>query len=126
MALNLIKLKKLVEKIRYFCKKVHSSSKLTGELKAHQAANKEPSISVVMDIEIRWNSTHDMLSVASRIKKSLTAISFEICEATSSFETTCPITTEDWTNCDLIVYLLEPYYQSKFFQLFLDFDLKFV
>ena len=102
----------LTAKIRYFCKKIHCGSKLRAELKAQQIANKEPIISIVMDVEIRWNSTHDMLSSALRIRKSLTTISKDLEETNESDGTKSSITLHDWINAELVVNLLEPFYQS--------------
>ena len=102
----------LTSKIRYFCKKIHCGSKLRAELKAQQIANKEPVISIVMDVEIRWNSTHDMLSSALRMRKSLTTISKDLEESNEVDDTKSSITSHDWMNAELVVNLLEPFYQS--------------
>ena len=67
-----------MSKIRFICKKINASSKLASELTAYQKACKEKELSVTLDIEIRWNSTFEMLNKAIKIKKSLTAISKDL------------------------------------------------
>lgn len=104
-----------IEKIRYFCKKIHCSSKLKSELKNQIEINQEPEISVVLDVETRWNSTFSMLSTALSIKKSITNISQVLKnENNCIFE---ELNEKDWANGSLIIKLLEPFYQSLYFQI---------
>lgn len=67
--------KKAIEKIRHFCKKIHCSSANQGDLKRFCEENSETYNKIVMDIEIRWNSTFDMLRSALKMKKSITFFS---------------------------------------------------
>jgi len=106
--LNFDEIKLVIERIRFFCKKVHCSSKLSSELSTYQRSKDEPLITVVMDVETRWNSTHDMLSTAKRIHKSLTTISIN--HATDRMPS---LTIDDWAIADNIIFLLEPFYQSN-------------
>jgi hypothetical protein len=53
---------KSFEKLRYYCKRIHSSSKLNECLKFQCDANNIDQMKVSMDIDIRWNSTYEMIS----------------------------------------------------------------
>lgn len=107
------KINPLIRKVRFYCKKVHCSSKNKEQLRQQQASYKEPAISVVMDIAIRWNSTYDMLTTAIKMKRSLTFLSNMYKE---SYLTNEPLNECDWELSSLIVRLLEPFKQSKSFK----------
>lgn len=101
----------LFEKIRYFCKKVHNSSRLSQYLDSQEQSNSEPTIKVVLDVKTRWNSTHEMLKTAIRIKKSLTAASVQIVsEGNANF---CALDENDWIMAQKVCFLLEPFNQGK-------------
>ena len=70
-----IKLKESLAKLRYFCKKIHSSSKRQQDLNFKCEINKEPQNKVALPIDIRWNSELNMCENALKMKKSLTNIS---------------------------------------------------
>lgn len=104
-------LRESFEKIRYFCKKIHSSSKLTEYLSTQISIFKEKQISVVLDIDTRWNSTHDMLNRALELKNSITAVSsylFRTNETEYSI-----INEEDWKKAETICEFLEPFNQGN-------------
>ena len=65
-------LKQSISKIRDACKLVRGSSKLAQKMKQYTAINNENDIKIILDCEIRWNSTYDMLKVAFQLKKSIT------------------------------------------------------
>ncbi len=56
--------------------------------------SKEPNIKVELDISVRWNSTHDMLSTAVRLQRSLTALSTYLVNENDSTENA--LTEIDW------------------------------
>lgn len=100
-----------IEKIRYFCKKIHSSSKLVQYLHSQTVSNGEPSLKVVVDVKTRWNSTHDMLKTAARMKKSISGTSnYIVQEKDSAFEA---IDEADWILAQSLTEMLEPFYQGK-------------
>lgn len=100
-----------ISKIRYVCKKVNASSKLEADLTAHQKACKEKELSVSLDIEIRWNSTFDMIDRAMKIRKSLTAISKDLNDEKP--EENILLDLEDFNNASLVLEILEPFNQSN-------------
>ena len=57
-----------IEKVRYFCKKIHSSSKLKEQLMQQTKLFGERQVNVILDVETRWNSTHAMISRALDLK----------------------------------------------------------
>lgn len=99
-----------ISKIRFVCKKINASSKLGFELKAYQMACKEKELSVTLDIEIRWNSTFEMINRAIKIKKSLTAISKNLNDEKP--EENILLNSVDFANANLVLDLLEPFNQS--------------
>ncbi len=56
-------------------KKIHCSTKNAQFLESQTQHLKEPSLAIVIDVEIRWNSNHDMLKTAYKMKKSISAFS---------------------------------------------------
>lgn len=124
----------MIEKVRYYCKRVHSSSKnreyfrklLLNNIKQLEYSNfnnfsnrfmkiqinafKEKNLEVVMDVETRWNSTFDMIDRALKLKKSLSAVSNHLVNNGDS--TYATLNESDWKKCDSIVKILEPFYQS--------------
>ncbi len=57
-----------INKVRYYCKKVHSSTTFVQELKVKQQLHRENLFSIVMDVDTTWNSTHNILKTALIIK----------------------------------------------------------
>jgi len=70
-ALNEDAITNSIEKLRYFCKKIHASSKLKEQLKEQTKLFDEKQVNVILDVETRWNSTHAMISRALELKKTL-------------------------------------------------------
>lgn len=101
----------LFEKIRFFCKKIHSSSRLVQFLDSQEGSNDEPKINVVLDVKTRWNSTHEMIKTALRIKKSLTSTSVHICSQGNI--TYNQLDDNDWLLAEKICLLLEPFNQGN-------------
>ena len=66
-----------------------------------------------MDVDTRWNSTHNMLKTALIIKKSLSAIAEMLVESKESTKTI--INNTEWDDVVKIVDLLEPFYQCDYF-----------
>lgn len=61
-----------LDKIRYIFKKIKKSEKLRIRFKsACQTAGASTQISPILDVPTRWNSTHDMLDVALKLKKGI-------------------------------------------------------
>ena len=103
---------KLIEKLRHFCKKIHSSPKLTEYLETQSNIFQEPNIKIVMDVETRWNSTYDMLSTALRIKQSITAVSgYLVSQKETRYES---LVENDWELVLNLTEFLEPFYQGNF------------
>lgn len=91
--------------------KVNNSSRLSQYLDSQEQSNSEPTIKVVLDVKTRWNSTHEMLKTAIRIKKSLTAASVQIVsEGNANF---CALDENDWIMAQKVCFLLEPFNQGK-------------
>lgn len=108
--------KKTIEKIRYYCKKIHSSTKLIQFFESQTVSNNEPKLKVVLDVQTRWNSTHEMLQVAIKVKKSITATSIHLeNEKDSIFPR---IETTDWNYAEKLIDLLEPFRQGKIIDFF--------
>jgi len=106
-----------IKKLRHFCKKIHSSSKLTQYLENHTTSNFEPNLKVVLDVPTRWNSTHQMLKNALRIIKSITATSnYLVFEKQTSFSA---LVDEDWNLIEIFAQILEPFDQGKYLIIFL-------
>ena len=108
-------LKDSLAKLRYFCKKIHSSSKRTQDLALKCERFKEPNIKVVLPVDIRWNTDLDMCETAFRMKQSITSLS-EIISGDfdgTDVEIWNALTDVDWKNAQLAIDLLEPYHQSK-------------
>ena len=105
-------LEKILAKFKYFCKKIHCSSKRQQELSIKCKLNNEPDIKVVMPIETRWNSELEMCKTALRMQKSITMMSTEIC-AEFSDNSTEALLISDWVNVDLAIKLFEPFEQSN-------------
>ena len=104
----------LISKIRKVCKKIHVSTRLSAELTSNEKAYKEQELSVVLDIEIRWNSTFEMLDRAIKIRKSLIAISINLKEEKPDEDIL--LENEDFEKASIVLNLLEPFKQSKYLQ----------
>ena len=102
----------MIVKIRNVCKKIHSSTKLTAELTVYEKANKEKELSVVLDVEVRWNSTYDMLNRAVKIRKSLLSISKDLKE--EKLNNDILVDNDDFEKAIIVLDLLEPFNQSIF------------
>ena len=100
-----------IEKVRYFCSRVHRSPKLSENLVHQQMSFNEPSIKVVMDVVTRWNSTFEMLKTAPRIKLSLSSMSSRLVAQEDSGYS--PNTDTDWNMLSKVITMLEPYNQDK-------------
>ena len=112
--LDEINIKGPINKIRFFCKKIHCSTKNAQFLEIQTQHFKEPTLCIVMDVEIRWNSTHDMLKTAYKMKKSISAFSlYFINESNVVYEETA-ISENDWSIVQNVINLLEPFYQGIF------------
>jgi hypothetical protein len=100
------------EKLRYFCKKIHFSSKLKEQLMQQTEIFDEKQVSVILDVETRWNSTHAMISRALDLKKTLTSLSsILVMNKESDFD---GINEDDWKIAEKIILFLEPFNQGKF------------
>ncbi len=101
-----------IEKLRYFCKKIHSSSKLKEQLMQQTKLFDEKQVTVILDVETRWNSTHAMISRALDLKKTLTSLSsILVNNKESDFD---GINEDDWKIAEKIILFLEPFNQGKF------------
>lgn len=100
-----------VEKLRYFCKKIHSSSKLKEQLKQKTKLFDEKQVNVILDVETRWNSTHAMISRGLELKESLISLSHILVNnRESDFE---GLNEDDWKVAEKILEFLEPFNQGK-------------
>ena len=92
--------------------KVHSSSKNRQYLAQRTTYNNEPNIVPTMDVKTRWNSTHQMLKSALRLKKSLTQTSSYLQREDPTIK--YPVIDEnDWLIATTLTDFLEPFYQCK-------------
>ena len=73
----------------------------------------ESNIKVVVPIETRWNSDYLMIKMALRIRRSLTFISNIIIGENKTQDNLTEFNNEDWDILELIVELLEPFYQGN-------------
>lgn len=104
---------RLIAKVRYYCKRVHASSKLIEFLSTQCNLFKEPDIKVILDCDIRWNSTHNMLKNSLRLKRSLTSLSQTLNdEVDSDYDT---IYESDWKLVNAVVEFLEPFNQGIYY-----------
>ena len=99
---NSVLMKNSILAVRNAIKDVRGSSKLEYKLKQYAHVNEEPDIKLILDCEIRWNSTFDMLQVALKLRKSLT-------ELASNEISMDSIEDDDWKNVGIVVELLEPF-----------------
>jgi hypothetical protein len=99
-------------KIRYYCKRVHSSSVLRQFMADQTIITKEPNIKVELDISIRWNSTHDMLHSALRVSRAMTNLSTHLVNEDDSIETN--LVQSDWDSAKNTLMLLEPFNQGRY------------
>jgi hypothetical protein len=100
-----------IEKVRYFCSRIHRSPKLSEMLTHQQIGFNESQIKIVMDVVTRWNSTFDMLKTAQKIKLSLSSIANRlVAEKDSGYN---PINDNDWLVVSRVISMLEPYSQGR-------------
>ena len=99
---NSSEMKYSISAIRNAIKSVRGSSKLEHKLQQHSQLNGEPERKLILDCEIRWNSTFDMLQVALKLKKSLTGLA-------SNEPSIDEISGDDRINVKIIVSLLQPF-----------------
>jgi hypothetical protein len=92
-----------------YCKKVHSSTTLVQELKIQKQLHRENLIFFVLDVDTRWNSTHNMLKTALIIKTIFVSNRRNFGRIKSSTKTI--INNAEWDDVVKIVDLLEPFYQ---------------
>ena len=109
-------IKKAVEKIRYYCKRIHCSSKLNEQLYSSCLAHSIQPRKIEMDMEIRWNSTYNMLTTSLKLKLPITFISSNlITEHDSSYEL---LNQNDWDLSLMVCELLEPFNQGNLKKIF--------
>ena len=65
-----------------------------------------------MDVETRWNSSHDMCKDALRTKKTLTAISVHL--YSNNDRALSVLDNDDWDKIEKITLFLEPFEQGKY------------
>jgi len=111
-ALNAGEITNSIEKLRYFCKKIHASSKLKEQLKEQTKLFDEKPVNVILDVETRWNSTHAMIARALELKKTLTSLSSKLVNnKEADFDV---LNEDDWKCAEKILLFLEPFNQGKF------------
>ena len=102
---------KSVEKLRYFCKRIHASSKLNETLAVQCNIYKIEKRKVVLDIDIRWNSTYDMIKTGIHLKNPINTISNNLVEERDS---ACEsLNKKDWDTAVIVCDLLEPFNEGK-------------
>ena len=99
-------------KIRYYCKRVHSSSLIKQFVSDQKIITKEPDIKVELDVTIRWNSTYNMIRTALRLPRALTALSNHLVNEDDSTE--LALNEQYWKTAKSTLFLLEPFNQGKF------------
>ena len=106
-------LKESLLKLNYFCKKIHSSSKYQEKMSVQCSAYSEPDLKVKVPVETRWNSDYLMIKTALRIRRSLTFMSSFIINENRKKNEINELNNEDWDKLELVVELLEPFYQGN-------------
>ena len=99
---NSLEMKESIFAVRNVVKAVRGSSKLEHKLQQYAHFHDEPDKKLILDCEIRWNSTFDMLQVALKLKMSLT----DLAANESSLQI---ISDDDWNKVKVVVSLLQPF-----------------
>jgi len=88
--------------IREAIKAIRGSSKLELKLEQYAKLNEEADRKLILDCQIRWNSTFDMLQVALKLKNSLTQLS-------SNESSMRDIEEDEWNKVKLVISILQPF-----------------
>ena len=103
-----------IEKIRIFAVKIHRSTQLTQLLLNNCEYFQEPKIRVKLDVDTRWNSTHEMVKEILRIRQTFDYVAKSIVEKKAKDENFELIESNEWDNLELVAEFLEPFNQGFF------------
>ncbi|RNA12013.1 zinc finger BED domain-containing RICESLEEPER 2-like [Brachionus plicatilis] len=94
----------LVSKLRMVVKKIKKKS-LKSDLKALCVLNREPELSVKLDVKTRWNSTFEIINCSLKIKKSIS----DLCLKQEFGLMTFNLNNQEWLSLSYVEQFLEPF-----------------